>query len=104
MEFRLKQPIDLYHMKTEFLNFEMEYVLEMHGTNAKNDLIEGEKCIFTFQTPTCYQVYNNTLTKCRKREAITIPMDKMVKIEFQLKIKCLCIFSTFSTCQHQFHL
>lgn len=47
------------------LKFETEYILEIHGTNAKNARVEGEKCTFEFTTPTCWQFHGFNLQKCR---------------------------------------
>lgn len=38
----------------------------MYGINAKNELIEGEKCIFVFTTPTCWDIHGFNFRRCRK--------------------------------------
>lgn len=58
-------PEDLYHLKKDALKFETEYILEIHGANAKYQSIVGEHCTFEFITPTCWQFHGFNMQKCR---------------------------------------
>lgn len=49
------------------LKLETEYILEMHGFNANNEMIEGMKSSIEFTTPTCWDILGNNLQKCRKQ-------------------------------------
>lgn len=44
----------------------MNYTLEMNGINAKDERIEGNKTIFHFTTPSCWQLNEPNFQKCRE--------------------------------------
>ncbi|XP_055325419.1 tyrosine-protein kinase receptor torso-like isoform X2 [Sitodiplosis mosellana] len=70
--FRMLKPSELYHLTMDMLKFDTEYVLEIHGNNAKNELIEGDKSSLEFITPTCWQVHEYSLQKCRPPPLVNI--------------------------------
>lgn len=45
----------------------MNYTLEISGINAKDERIEGDKTIFHFTTPSCWQINTPHFQKCRKQ-------------------------------------
>lgn len=55
----------MYHVISK-VNYETNYTLNIHGVNANNNLIEGNKSSYEFTTPTCLYIYGPNLTKCRK--------------------------------------
>lgn len=63
--FFFTKPNELYHVISDELEYNMSYTLEINGFNDKNETIEGNKTIFRFTTPTCWEI--NNLQNCRKR-------------------------------------
>lgn len=63
------QPHELGHFTTQALDFDTEYMLEIHGINANDPSVEGMRCTLEFTTPTCWDIHGNNLDKCRKLNA-----------------------------------
>lgn len=59
------QPTELYHTITDRLEYDMNYTLEMNGINANDERIEGNKTMFHFTTPSCWQINRPHFHKCR---------------------------------------
>lgn len=93
------------HHVVSRLGYNMSYTLEIYGKNAKNDLIEGNKCILKFTTPTCRDIHKTNLEKCRKRFTLS---NRYIECSGDLSNHSnkwvLHVYSTTSTDEYQFNL
>lgn len=57
---------DSYQIKMDALKYQTEYIFEIIGRNAKDDMIEGKTCSYVFTTPQCSEINEYNLEKCSK--------------------------------------
>lgn len=57
---------DSYQIKMDSLRYKTEYIFEIYGKNAKDELIEGKMSSYKFTTKPCWEINGNDLKKCRK--------------------------------------
>lgn len=63
--YRKLTPNELYHLTIDTLKMETEYMLDIHGTNAVDPSIEGQRSDFEFITPICWEIFNVDSNHCR---------------------------------------
>lgn len=56
---------ELNHLTIDTLKLDTEYILEIHGANALNVNVEGNRSTIEFMTPTCWQTFGADSDRCR---------------------------------------